>query len=411
MTCSGITDGAYLQSVLSFVDCQAQTIGAAGYQAAAAPGSPLSLLLTGLLTLFIAFYGYRLLFGDTPGVREGVMALVKIGVVLALATNWNAYRTLAYDVTMHGPAELAAGAGGGAGLPGSSGGLVARLQQVDNGLVALNAIGTGSNLMATRVRTGADGQPVAVAEPNPEPPSIVGPFALGTARTTFLTATIAAYAAVRLVAGLLLALGPFFIALLLFEGTRSLFEGWVRGLVAAMLGAVAVTVLLGVELALLEPWLADLLQKRAAGLPIGGATNELFVTALAFGLALVAGLGMAARVAIGFRLGAVWRGLAERAGAAAGTVERLQPAGFAERRQAPAAQHSRAAAVAEAVARIQRQEAGLAGATAASGAPARAPSATSLRDMPAGAPTPLGQTHRRTRSRVSASATRRDYGK
>ncbi|WP_204350118.1 type IV secretion system protein, partial [Serratia marcescens] len=69
----------------------------------------------------------------------------------------------------------------------------------------------------------------------------------GTARVTFLTATIAAYASVRLVAGLLLALGPLFIALLLFEGTRSLFEGWVRGLVAAILGAVAVTILLGVE--------------------------------------------------------------------------------------------------------------------------------------------------------------------
>ncbi|MBL7396112.1 type IV secretion system protein, partial [Escherichia coli] len=79
-------------------------------------------------------------------------------------------------------------------------------------------------------RTDANGQPVAVTEANPEPASIVGPFALGTARVTFLTATIAAYASVRLVAGLLLALGPLFIALLLFEGTRSLFEGWVRGL-------------------------------------------------------------------------------------------------------------------------------------------------------------------------------------
>ena len=89
-TCSGIADGAYLRSVLTFVDCQAQTIGAAGYEAAAAPGSPLSLLLTGLVTLFVAFYGYRLLFGDTPNVREGVLALVKIGIVLALATSWGA---------------------------------------------------------------------------------------------------------------------------------------------------------------------------------------------------------------------------------------------------------------------------------------------------------------------------------
>ncbi|WP_137861711.1 MULTISPECIES: type IV secretion system protein [unclassified Sphingomonas] len=404
-SCPGITDGAYLQSVLDFVDCQAQTIGAAGYEAAAAPGSPLSLLLTGFVTLFVAFYGYRLLFGDTPGIRETVLALVKVGIVLALATSWGAYRTLAYEVAMHGPAELASSAGAPAGLPGATGGLAERLQQVDNALIALNGLGTGPNGIATRARTDANGQPVAVTEANPEPASIVGPFALGTARVTFLTATIAAYASVRLVAGLLLALGPLFIALLLFEGTRSLFEGWVRGLVAAILGAVAVTILLGVELALLEPWLATLLARRQAGLPIGGATSELLVTSLAFGLAMLAGLGMAARVAIAFRLGALWRRLAAHVATTTVNTDRTSSPATLPARQPPAEHQSRAVAVAEAVARIQRQEAVLAGTAAG---PARTPGATSLRDTPVAAPTPLGQTHRRTRNRISASATRRD---
>lgn len=405
MSCPGITDGAYLQSVLNFVDCQAQTIGTAGYQAAAAPGSSLSLMLTGLITLFVAFQGYRLLFGETPGVREGVLAFLKIGLVLALATSWDAYRTLAYDVAMHGPADLAASAGGRAGLPGATGGLVERLQQVNNAFIALNSIGTGPNTLATRSRTDASGQPVLVTEANPEPPSIVGPFALGTARITFLAATIAAYASVRLAAGLLLALGPFFIALLLFEGTRSLFEGWVRGLVAAIIGAVAVTILLGVELALLEPWLATLLERRQAGLPIGGATSELFVTALAFGLAMLGGLGMAARVALGFRLGMMWQSITQRVATTAGAASRTNFPQPRSPHQPPAGQQSRAAAVAEAVARIQRQEAALAGST---GSPQRVLGPTSLREMPVGAQMPLGQTHRRTRSRVSAGAVRRD---
>jgi type IV secretion system protein VirB6 len=404
-TCPGITDGAYLQSVLTFIDCQAQTIGAAGYQAAAAPGSPLSLLLTGLVTLVIAFYGYRLLFGDTPSLREGVVALVKIGAVLALATSWGAYQTLAYDVALHGPADLVASAGAPAGLPGATGGLTERLQQVDNALIALNAMGTGPSGIATRSAVNANGQAALVTQSNPEPTSIIGPFALGTARITFLTATIAAYSSVRLVAGLLLALGPLFIAMLLFEGTRSLFEGWVRGLIAAILGAVAVTILLSVELALLEPWLTTLLERRQAGLPIGGATTELFVTALAFGLALLGGLGMAARIAMAFRIGTVWRSLADRVGAAAGVRELSQSMPLPERRQPPAEQHSRATAVAEAVARIQRQETSLASGGSAA---LRTPGNTSLRDTPSGAPTPLGQSHRRTRSRVSASATRRD---
>ncbi len=410
-SCPGITDGAYLQSVLTFVDCQAQTIGSAGYQAAAAPGSPLSLLLTGLVTLFIAFYGYRLLFGDTPNVRDGVLALVKIGVVLALATSWGAYRTLAYDVAMQGPAQLAGGAGGAAGLPGTTGGLIERLQRVDDALIALNVIGTGPAGMTTRPGADANGEPTLTPQADPEPQSFVGPFALGTARTTFLTATVAAYGSVRLVAGLLLALGPFFIAMLLFEGTRSLFEGWVRGMVAAILGAVAVTILLGVELALLEPWLTTLIERRQAGLPIGSAAHELFVTMLAFGLALLGGLGMAARIAVAFRIGAVWRRLADRVGAASTLIDRLQPAPLPERRPPPAEQHSRAAAVAEAIARIQRQEtahAGGGGGTGGGAAAPRTPSASSLSDMPSGTSTPLGQSHRRTRSRVSASATRRD---
>lgn len=402
--CPGVTEGAYLQSVLTFADCQAQTIGGAGYQAAATPGSPLSLLLTGLITLFVAFYGYRLLLGGVPNVRDGVLALVKIGMVVALATSWGAYRTLVYDVAMRGPAQLAASAGAPAGLPGAAVGLVERLQQVDDGLIALNMVGMGPSGATTVTGLDSNGQPVLATRSNPEPTSIVGPFALGTARITFLTATIAAYGSVRLVAGLLLALGPFFIALLLFEGTRSLFEGWVRGLVAAILGAGAVTMLLAVELALIEPWLASLLARRQSGLPIGGAATELLVTALAFGFALLAGLGMAARVAIAFRIGALWRGLAESVGGVAGMRESSQPLPRIERHQPPAGQLSRATAVAEAVARSQRQEASLAG----GGASARMPGATSLRETPLNSPTPLGRTHRRTRNRVSANATRRD---
>ena len=84
-------------------------------------------VLTGLLTLFVALLGYRMLFGQTPAVRDGVLALVKIGIVLALATSWTAYRTLIYDVALRGPAELAADIGRPAALPGAGGGLVDRL--------------------------------------------------------------------------------------------------------------------------------------------------------------------------------------------------------------------------------------------------------------------------------------------
>jgi type IV secretion system protein VirB6 len=222
----------------------------------------------------------------------------------------------------------------------------------------------------------------------------------------FLTATIAGFASVRLVAGLLLALGPFFIAFLLFEGTRSLFEGWIRGILAAILGAVAVTILLGIELALFEPWLGQLIALRQADQSIAGADTELLVVAFAFALALLAGLGMSARVAIAFRLPAAWRMAAGEPAVQMRTEEAPRPVLAGSPAHMPSEQHSRAAAVAEAVASRQRRETL---STGSAGAPGRTVGQGPTRDVPAAVPTPLGQSYRRrTQGRVSASAGRRD---
>jgi type IV secretion system protein VirB6 len=395
--CPGIIEDAFLQSVLGFVDCQAQSLGAAGYQALSAPGSPLSLFLTGLLTLFVAFIGYRMLLGETPGMRDGVLALVKIGIVLAMATSWPAYRTLLYDTVFHGPAELVSSVGAPAGLPGAAGGMTTRLELVDDALLALARLDIAATNTTGEIRV-VNGQEVVVPPPERDPQTIFGPTALGTARWVFLTATVAAFASVRLLAGLLLGLGPFFIAFLLFEATRGLFDGWIRALGAAMLGAVATTLLLAVELALLEPWLAELIARREATLPIGGAPTELLVVTSAFALALVAGLGMAARLAVAFRLPPHWRIAPSQIvpHLRAGDRARLP---LADRRaDAPAEQLSRAAAVAEAVAHIQRREAAAAVPAVKAGAG---------RDVQP--PVPLGRSHqRRTQNRVSMGAARRD---
>lgn len=404
--CPGIVDSAFLQSALAFIDCQAQTLGAQGYQALAAPGSPLSLLLSGLLTLLVAFLGYRMLFGEAPGVREGVLTIVKIGIVLALATSWDAYRTLAYDVVLHGPAEIVATVGAPADLPGAGGGLTTRLQQVDNALIVLNSVGIGPADVSARART-VEGRAGAVTERTPLPPHIFVPFALGTARIVFLTTTIAAFAAVRLAAGILLALGPLFIAFLLFEGTRGLFEGWARGLVAALLGAIAITLVLSVELALLEPWLASLIALRQAGLPIGGAPSELLVTAFAFALTVLATFGMVARMTMGLHLPPALRNLPKSIMSFTQGEERTPRVPLERQHPAPSEQLSRAAAVAKSVARIQRQEANPGLASGGS----RTVQPTERRDRHLLPTTPLGQTGQRNRRRVSASAARRDFSR
>src|SRR5687767_5935772 len=101
MSCPAVlTGGEFLVQALAHLDCQAQTLGSFGFQSLAQVGSPAGLVLTALLTLFVAIYGIRLLFGPGNGgsdeARDLVNAVLKIGIVLTLAVSWPAWRTLAY---------------------------------------------------------------------------------------------------------------------------------------------------------------------------------------------------------------------------------------------------------------------------------------------------------------------------
>ena len=411
MACEIIpADDAVLRGVLDFIDCQAQTIGAEGYRALAAPGSSLSLVLLGFLTLFVALFGYRMLLGQVPGVRDGVLALIKIGIVLALATGWTAYRTLIYDVAFHAPAEIAAEIGRPSGLPGSGGGLVPRLDQADRTMVALAALGTGQPIDGVATTPAAEpGQPALPTAAARETQSY-DTLAMAGARVLFLAGAIGALAAVRLVAGVMLALGPFFIAFLLFLGTRGLFEGWLRVLGGAALGALGAGIVLGVELALLEPWLNHLLARRLAEQPITGVPIQLFAVALVFAIALAAVVIASARVAYGLRLPAPW--LDSPALPALLRGEAVRVSSVVREPAAASADRSRAVMVADAVATTQRRESApaVAGAFAPAGGSTHSARHLTVHDRAAPPPAPrLGQSfRRRTGSRVSASAGRRD---
>ena len=399
----------FLEGLLSYVDCQAQSIGQNGYEALAAPGSTLSLLVTAFLTLFVAFIGYRMIFGQMLSLREGVLALIKIGIVLALAMSWGAYRTLVYDVALRGPAEVAATVGQPSGLPGAGTGLVERLGFADRNFIRLAALGQGP------IITYGPGQPPVNAAGQPvQPFSAFDGFAMGGSRILYLTGAIGGLAAMRLAAGFLLALGPFFIAFLLFEGTRGLFVGWIRALAATALAALGIALALGVELVLLEMKLAELIALRQANVATPGAAVELFVIALIFNMVMLSMVYAAARVALGFRLPDGWRALPARLSETFRERETRLAGVPQQSRAAPAEDRSRAAQVVDAVAASQRREAGGPGAPAWSGegpvAPSRrvAPQGTE-HEVYAAAPVPLGQSYRRrTRTRISASSGRRD---
>jgi type IV secretion system protein VirB6 len=418
VACPAINDNQFLSSVLGHVDCQAQSLGAAGYQAMSAGGSASMLILGGVLTIFVALFGYRLILGDTPDARSAILTVIKLGVVLLLATSWPAFRTLAYDVALKGPAELAGAIGGPSGLPGADGGLVARLQGIDDQIAELNVIGTGRP-PNTDLIAGPATQPQTPEQQAQERRRLQGLASharwdpahdlslLGSARTLFLSGTIAAFASVRLVAGLLLALGPLFAIFLLFDGTRGLFEGWVRGLAGAALGALGTAIVLGVEIALLEPWLAAVMDLRHQEIATPAVPVELLALSLIFAVTLIAVLVAVARVAQGFHMPSSWGQVRERV--VAGLADRVPVLAGARGNEGTITdQRSRAIAIADAVTATQRRESHASQPPAASlGRPGINP--TNTREIAVAAAVPLGQSfRRRTRGRVSAGATRRD---
>lgn len=260
----------------------------ARYQANANGDTSAGLVLTAALTIFIAILGFRLILGWLPSVGDGVVAALKIGVVLLLATSWPAYRVIVHDVVLKGPAELVSTIGRPAALSGSDGGLTVRLQAVDSGLVALAVAGTGRTLAVTA----PEAAPIDQARPG-----FSDDLGLSIARIAYLGSTIAALGIVRLVAALLLALGPFFAVALLFEATRGLFFGWLRALAGVVIGAAGIALVLLIELALLEPYLGDVLSRRAATLATPAATVELIVICLAFAVILAAMIAVGLRIA------------------------------------------------------------------------------------------------------------------
>ncbi|WP_269514071.1 type IV secretion system protein [Brevundimonas subvibrioides] len=286
------TGDAFLSGVLRHLDCQAGTIGTAGYAALSDPGSPLSLALTAVLTIFIALFGLRMVLGTTPTLREGVMAVVKIGVILLIATSWPAYRTVIYDVVVTGPGQLGAAISGASGLAGDADGLVDRLQTADQAMSRLATLGSGRNDLESRPPTAAGGASISTGrEPVADDP------ALGMARTVFLSSTIAALGGIRIMAGLLLALAPLFAGLLLFDLAHGVFVGWIRAMVFTVLASVAVSIVLGVELTVLEPWLANVLQLRDARVMTASAPLEMLVLTLAFSATLAGSAFLMLRLA------------------------------------------------------------------------------------------------------------------
>jgi len=285
-------DAALVQGLIGSVDCQVHGLAQAGYAALSAPGSPVSTLLTVLMTLYVAFMGYRLVLGrGTLRIGDATIAAVKLALVVALATNWALLETLVYDLLFKAPAEV-----GALLLAQLDGGGAGKLDPYVRLQFAFDALQEAAQHFATRA-----GARDAALQGGPG----FAAFAANVGGLVMLLTSLGVVLACKVVLSVLLALAPIIAGLLLFETTRGLVEGWLKAMIALSVLPMIATLALSLELAMMAPSLKALAAmkdvQQFAELDMGPAITVL-VLSLVFAIVLVAAAIAVCVVAAGLRL-------------------------------------------------------------------------------------------------------------
>ncbi len=233
--------------------------------------------------------------------------------------------------------------------------------------------------------------------------------ALVSADRLLVGAALAGTLSVHVITALLLALGPLFIAGLLFDATRGLFVGWVRVLAGTTLAGLAAALVISLELAVIQPQVQALRDLLDQNQPAGQLPQDMLATCGCFAVIMVAALIALTRTIAAFRLPAAVMRHVERVVAPSDPATSAGQAMAAGRPQQPQrGERSRAEQVADAVRANERRD-GRAGGSTASTVAALAPRepAARLQEVSTAAQ-PLGQAGRRTAPRASSAAGRRD---
>jgi len=246
--CPAATEYGLVHGLVQTVDCHIYTFVQASYTNLVGPGTMFANVFTALLTIYIALIGYQLLLGR-GGLRLTQMPVIglKIGLILAFLTSWAAYQTVVYDLLFDGPRTILYSLiKPMAGVSGFDGDVYGGLERAYADLSqAAGVYGDMANPAANILQGGP----------------MLGSGLLWLSSGLMLLSTIGVILAAKIVLGFLLALGPVFIGLFLFDRTRGLFDGWLRVTIGFALAPLAACVFATGMLLMLAPFTAALLEK------------------------------------------------------------------------------------------------------------------------------------------------------
>ena len=199
-----------------------------------------------LFILFILFYGYRVIFSGQFSPNELIVSCLKIVVVLILATQSGPFILFFFDSFTQVPNELA-----GRLLTGTASAVnsVATAGDIVTAERALGEFYDRTMMVGANVVSGASWNDFGLYF-----------YALMIWIAGILLAGYALFLVVlsKLAVAILLAVGPLFILLLMFQSSRGFFEGWFRALVNYAIIPVFVYSLLALVLRLIDGSLSSL---------------------------------------------------------------------------------------------------------------------------------------------------------
>lgn len=201
--------GTGVAGALTAVDCIASQVSEQAFNRLFGADGQFGTVLLILLTLYVAFFGFSLMLGRSNlSVRAVIPKMMTIGLVLTFATSFAAFQTVFYNLIVLGP-NYVAGVITDTGGADATANFAAKLDVV---FLAVQEASTGQEDISAF-----------------SPPGMMWLGAM-----LLLLGTVGLLVTARIGLALLLAVGPIFVVLALFNGTRGLFVGWLKGLV--MLG-------------------------------------------------------------------------------------------------------------------------------------------------------------------------------
>ncbi len=197
--------GTGVSSALTAVDCIASGMSEQAFNRLFGSQGQFTFALTMLLVLYVAGFGISLMLGRSNlGVRALLPKMITLGLVVGFATSFVAFSTFFYNIFIGGPDQIA--------------GVLTGVQ--NESATAVFAQKLDVVFLAIQQASG-DTKDISAFSP---------PGMMWTGAMLLLLGTVGLLVTSRIALALLLAVGPIFVVLALFEGTRGLFTGWIKGL-------------------------------------------------------------------------------------------------------------------------------------------------------------------------------------